>query len=317
MQVIDCRNFRELLDSYLSEELTVETNHSMLRHTEVCPGCRTEMSSRRRMRAALKRACSREQMSEEACDRLRVLLRAETSSMPDTGWIQKLGNYFTLRQALPSALAVTALIIITAAVAVWMTGLRERGPVGEGLKPEAALSAALIDEAIGDHRNCGLKFLKLSGPFEMPPSVAQYDPSYANLERIAAPGARDLELRTAHLCGFKGRKFAHLVYARNEHAISLLVTERDKRALQLSQVPLDDGEPAGGQLHRRESLALGACQTSRYVVMVVSDLTDDQNRQLLERLAIPVAGHLRKSERRLAIHADMSSFSGARQRLIY
>lgn len=317
MQVIDCRNFKELLDSYLSEELTVETNHSMLRHTEMCQGCRTEMASRRKMREVLKRACSREQMSEEACHRLRGLLRAETSSRPEMSWLQRLANQFTLRQALPAALAATALIVVTAAVAIWVIGLKRGGPIVEGLKPEAALSATLIDQAIGDHQNCGLKFLKLSGPYEMPPSVAAYNSSYANLERIAAPGARDLELRTAHLCGFKERKFAHLVYAQDDHAISLLVTELDKRALPLDQIPLDDGESAAVQIQRRESLVLGACRTSRYVVMVVSDLTDDQNRQLFDRLAIPVAEHLRKAERGLAGHTGTSSLFGAGVRLIY
>lgn len=297
MQVFDCRNFRELLDSYLSEELSVESNHSMLRHTEMCPECRIEMASRRQMRAVLKRACSRDRMSKEACDRVRGMLRAETSAAPLPGWKERLFGFFTVRQVLPVALA--AAVVAASGLAIWMGGIRNPAS-----KLEATLSMALIDQAVGDHENCGLKFLELSGPFEMPPSAVKYDPFYANLERIAAPGAAGLELRTSHLCGFEDRKFAHLVYTKNKRAISLLVTERDARALQTDRIPLDEILASGFQSHHRTGVTIGAYLTSRYVVLVVSDLNDEENRQMAERLAFPVTEHLRRSERLIARHGN-------------
>ena len=56
MQTMDCRNFKEVLDSYLSDELAVETNHLIIRHTEHCADCRSEMAARRNLRGILRGA---------------------------------------------------------------------------------------------------------------------------------------------------------------------------------------------------------------------------------------------------------------------
>jgi anti-sigma factor RsiW len=49
----DCRQVRELMDSYISGELTVESNHDVLRHVERCDACRSELERRERLGALL------------------------------------------------------------------------------------------------------------------------------------------------------------------------------------------------------------------------------------------------------------------------
>ena len=39
-----------MIDSYLSDELLVETNHDVLRHLENCPACRSHLASCRVVR---------------------------------------------------------------------------------------------------------------------------------------------------------------------------------------------------------------------------------------------------------------------------
>ena len=41
--VMNCRDVREVADSFLCEELLTETNHEILRHLDTCPSCRTEL----------------------------------------------------------------------------------------------------------------------------------------------------------------------------------------------------------------------------------------------------------------------------------
>src|SRR5437867_4112445 len=77
MQALDCRNLKDLLDSYLSDELSVETNHAVLRHVEQCPACRTEMAARRDLRETMRRAGRQLRLSAEGSERLRERLRAE------------------------------------------------------------------------------------------------------------------------------------------------------------------------------------------------------------------------------------------------
>ncbi len=48
-----CQEFREMMDSYMSNELLVETNHEVLRHLETCRACRAELAARRELRTRL------------------------------------------------------------------------------------------------------------------------------------------------------------------------------------------------------------------------------------------------------------------------
>src|SRR4030095_7477584 len=71
------RTFKELLASYLSSELAVETNHDMLRHAELCADCRAELGARRRLRGLLRDGAARVGLRAEARSRLRARLRSE------------------------------------------------------------------------------------------------------------------------------------------------------------------------------------------------------------------------------------------------
>ncbi len=308
---MDCRNFKELLDSYFCGELAVETNHAILRHAEHCGECRDEMAARRALRESLRRACSRERMSDQTVERLRARLREEAGlrerekgSMSATirrGWLARL---FETRFLMP--VAVTAALALFIAGAWSLYSLQQWG--GEKIDDQQAvsgiserveapeLSDALIGESVGDHVNCASHFINAAGPAEMPDSVRNYDSACVGLDKIAAAGAEGLLLRSAHVCGYGERKFAHLVYTRGERLISLLVTKRDGRALKIGETPPLDGSTARLQQIEQDRLALGAYQTNKRIVVVVSDLPEKDNQALAERLAKPVVAHLRGAE---------------------
>ena len=44
---MQCGDVRELMDSFLGEQLLVETTHEILRHVERCPACGAELEARR------------------------------------------------------------------------------------------------------------------------------------------------------------------------------------------------------------------------------------------------------------------------------
>jgi hypothetical protein len=130
----------------------------------------------------------------------------------------------------------------------------------------------------------------------MPESAGQYNPAYAELCQVAGAGAQGLQLRAAHVCGFAGRRFAHLVYTRESQLISLLVTERNSRAFKRGAVPPDDGLRSGLQHALRDRHTVSAYQTAKYIVLVVSDLPEAENQKLAEQVAEPVCQYLRKAE---------------------
>ena len=306
---MDCGNFKDLLDSYLCGELAVETNHAMLRHAEHCGGCRSEMAARRQLREALRRACSKEAMSVEACERLRARLRAEArfgslarGSAPGGAslWRRFVGRFLSRRFAVPATAFAALLILAGGALGLYLMG---RG--GDSGRSPVELSASLMDEAAEDHRRCAVKFVNATILATLPDFIKTLDPDYVDLDKALVEGTKGLSLHSAHVCGPGARSFVHLVYTRDSHPISLLVTERDARAMKPGALPPnvtppDDGSPAGFQQASRENFALGAYQTTKRVVLVVSSLPESENKGLAERLAAPVAEHLRRAEQRVS-----------------
>src|ERR1041384_7369855 len=51
-----CKRIRSYLDSYLNNELLVETNHEVLKHLETCAACAQSLEDRTRLKDQLKRA---------------------------------------------------------------------------------------------------------------------------------------------------------------------------------------------------------------------------------------------------------------------
>jgi anti-sigma factor RsiW len=302
MQALDCRNLKDLLDSYLCDELSVETNHAVLRHVEQCAACRAEMTARRNLRDTMQRAGRQPRLSDECRLRLREALRAEMlrpqmaddetpAPAPEITIPARREPFYKRLFAWPPSMPLAATLMLVAALGI--TGWFLFRPAATSA---AQLSAALWREAVGDHGYCAAQFAHEEGPVQMAESARSYDPAYAGLDRIAAGGAQGLRLRAAHVCSFAGRSFAHLVYTREGELISLLVTERNASAMNSGTVPDDDGLRAGLQQAIQNDLKVSACQTRRHIVLVVSKLSEKENRMLAERIALPVSRHLRRIE---------------------
>src|SRR4051812_5356328 len=57
--VMNCRDARDLADSFFRGELLTETNHEIVQHLAACPSCRAESVSRRELRDSLRAAFNR------------------------------------------------------------------------------------------------------------------------------------------------------------------------------------------------------------------------------------------------------------------
>ena len=302
---MECQNFKELLDSYLCGELAVETNHTMLCHAERCCSCRSEMGARRSLRSSLRRACSKEELSDRAMENLRARLRSDSGlddgpAAPgdETGRRNWFAGLFKMRFLTPAAIVAALALTVGAAwsLSLLWGGDDDHQRLSSQQIKALELSASLVAESAGDHRTCAPYFVNATEPAEMPESAGEYDRACVRLDKIAAQGAKELQLRAAHICDFSDRKFAHLVYTRGASLVSLLVTDRDCRALKSGEVPPYSGLALGTQRFTHDHLALGAYQTSKRIVLVVSDLPVDENAALAERLASPVVEYLRNVE---------------------
>jgi len=188
----DCQQVRDLLDSFLSDELSVETNHAVLRHLESCDECRSEVDRRRETRRLLSVALKDDggvDVSE---------LRARISSAIDTDrtmtW-RRVTRYWP----------IAAMLVLTVSAAFWWTRRVD--------------AAAYVDSA-DNHVYC-------TGT--LPPDV-KYDAErvreilpgpFAGLVDAIPHKIGDAELVDAHLCPYNGRDYVHAVYRDHGHLVSL------------------------------------------------------------------------------------------------
>jgi len=293
-----CQEFREIADSYLGNELIVETNHAIISHLEHCAECRRELAARRELRTRLREAflnASENQMRPEFTERLNTQLHARALGKRETRGAT-VGTPRSIRWGRKSWVALAACLLL--AIAFVFVVIRQRGPSGssrEAIKTELAKSAA------SDHRDCAINFRLAEKPIDLEAAGRKYDPVYINLTKAVLTeqgGAlAEAEFVEAHSCVLEGRRFAHLVFKYHGRLVSFLVT--------------DSGGPNG--INGAESSALPqlqvtACsqfdgyqvscfQTVRHTVFVVSDLSEGENLALARALAPSVYAHITRTER--------------------
>jgi anti-sigma factor (TIGR02949 family) len=78
----DCLRIRAFLDSYLNDELLVETTHEVLRHLDGCDDCARLLRHREHIKTALKRAVAR----EASPDGLEARIKKSIRRRPYDNW---------------------------------------------------------------------------------------------------------------------------------------------------------------------------------------------------------------------------------------
>ena len=287
---MECRNFKELLDSYLSDELAVESNHQIIRHSEMCPTCRSEMAARRNMRSLLREGVKATTASPDFKNRLRARLREEASPLPIPTTDEKISfwNRLVNSFAVQKFAFASAILIAFAFGAFYFFQAKN--------VQAAELSPQLFAQAAGDHDYCSAKWLQFQNPVTEMFGADSIDAEFKNLPQLSQHQALGLTLHHAHVCSQEGRLFAHLVYTRGSDMISLLITERNSAALKNGVVPNDDGLQDGIQngLKIKDKYNISAIQTSKHILLIVSSLDAASNKQLAEKLAQPISQHLRQ-----------------------
>jgi anti-sigma factor RsiW len=274
---MECRDARELFDSFLAGELLVETNHELLRHLATCAACKAELDDRSRLRTGLKEAFARAgdlQMRPEFAAEAAAGLRGLTSATPN-------------RRRLPGWLALAAsLLVITGAGLYFL--------LGNGLSEMAR-------QAAGDHQNCAVKFALAERPIPLAEAAARYDAAYARLQ-TAPPDEVTTEAGTLHVadrhsCVFHDRRFGHVVFRLDDHLVSLLMTTDGAGSSSSPNAMLSWLAPVDG-------LSMASFHTPGHVVFVVSDLPDAAFRQVAQSLADPATSRLAALRHILAPFGD-------------
>lgn len=204
-----CGRVLRVLDSYLANELTVESNHEILEHLERCSACREELAAREHLRRTVRRVAREE---PGPADGLEERLRRRLRETPSQG-----------RARLPIFLLAAAALLATG------IGISRLTPTRAAISPVAFAAREDVVVAISTQLKCTLGHHWAGPPPSQEELVERAGPAYepALLEMAQAlPHFRVLE---AHRCG-AGGTVLHFVLRSEEDPtprglVSVLVTK--------------------------------------------------------------------------------------------
>lgn len=303
---MDCRELKGMMDSYISDELLVETNHGMLRHLENCPACRGELAARRDLRLRFRdtiRQADENRVDPVFATRLSARLR-DRALRPN--WWDAVGAYGRVLTAGLAVAAVAALffgfggfgwVFEPARTSVGDIGqsnpANDRVPTPE-LEIVRAVKASwkeLTSKAVGDHENCALDYKLAEAPITLDDAAKQYGPFNKDLDKVIEKavktgfdGSDTVEFLESHSCVFDGRRFAHIVIKQKGKVISVLVTDTD--------LPLGSDDIMTASAGAKINAA--GLRFGHHAVFVVSELPNTENVMLARTIAPAIRLHAEK-----------------------
>ena len=256
---MNCRDFSEIADSYLSDELAVETNHEIFKHLENCASCRHELAVRREVKDKLRRSLKNSgefTMNPLFTKRLRSEVKNEAFRR------KKLINWKFLVPVL------TGLIIVSG-LAFSLSHSVQSTETAKHLSQNEL--SELYTKAISKHQNCGLKHLK-----RWEESNKHFEGKDRFVKTLEKEGTEILE---THTCAIDSKEYAHFVMRRHGKVFSVLKTESKENFL------LDPSEEVSITCRKKKGMKVAGFKVGETLVFVVSDMSESENLNIARELS--------------------------------
>ena len=275
-----CRRIRSLLDSYIDNQLSVETSQELTRHLERCDSCTDEMAERLRLKKAVRAAVGAIPVPAGLEEQVRRRVRREVS-----GGMFGLGRFPLAVAAVVLVGLIVASLVVLDRTGLWMDPKERRESYIESIYQRVNGLARL---GFGDHVHCAhyRQFPHL--PPLLPNSVADLGLGYEDLPGLLRDRVpEDFRIWLAHRCSYRGRSYVHLVLRRNNELLSLILTRRrPDECFENDQVqPALQAE--GVRIYRSQvdTFELAGFETEGHLAFVVSNLPREGNLQIAQAVA--------------------------------
>lgn len=274
-----CARIRRYVDSYINNELLVETNHEVLRHLETCPACAADVETRARIKARLKSAVQNQSVPEDLQARLRAALREESrSSSAWTRW----------------AFAAAAVLVVAAGLWVelprWtrpaLPDLADRRGQDVFIQRASASLSAVLKVGLGDHIHCSIFRRYPKNPPSVDEMAQKLGPAYQDLvPLVKARVPEEFRIILAHQCGYQGRRFVHLTLTNGSSLLSLVITRKHPGESMQALTISDHASGVAVYQAAAQNYDVAGFETDQFLAYVVSDLGARQNLQIAYALA--------------------------------
>lgn len=262
----DCQNIRELMDSYLSGELSVETNHLVLRHLGTCQVCDGEARRRQRTRTLLAQALDVRVDVERARRRVTHAVDREQRS-----WGRSVRWW-----------GVAAALIVGVLLVQWLS---------------MPVDAAAYDDSARNHIVCALSYpasvtydperaaRNLAAPFEgLADSIGLEHGAYRVID--------------AHMCPYEGRDYAHVVLRGDGRTLSLFIEPGGRGALPRTSVrTMLPGDAGDVNSTTRLGYRVSATATAEHRLFVIAERPADAPDDIANELLLSAVRFVRTLER--------------------
>ena len=235
----DCQLVRELMDSYLAEELSVETNHDVLRHVGKCHDCAVELKRRQRLRALLSQTFDVTMNPGHATARISQALDREQRS-----WRRVAG-----------LAGVAATLIAAVAFAYWAG------------RP---IDAAAYDDSAEDHVACALGYPE-GTTYDADRAARNLVAPFAAIVDAVGLWHGTYQVIDAHMCPYKDRNYAHVVIRGDGQTLSLFAERAGRGALPAAPATQLAGEAIDVHATTRLGYRISALATGDYQIFLVSE----------------------------------------------
>jgi mycothiol system anti-sigma-R factor len=282
-----CKGIRTQLDHYLSNELSVETDHEVMKHLEACAACSTELEGRMRVKNLLRRAVQSETAPPALQQRIEGRIRASESSFSLLP--------FSPRWALAAAAAVVVALGGVMAVR-WRTNRLYDDARAQAAYIRAVGAGLPRIETVGlaDHLHCAV-FRRF--PKEYPAeavAVQQLGPQFVQLvSKVKDRMPGEYRVVMAHRCSYAGRHYVHFVLKSDSNLLSLVITEKQPGE-SFSKMEASSGSEVSVPVYEvaAKRFEVAGFESEGYLAFIVSDLDRKNNLQIAQNLAPLVAGFL-------------------------
>ncbi len=281
LEQISCERVRSRLDSYIGDELLIQTTHEMQKHLHGCRTCLAEMEALVRLKNMLRSAVR----AEEVPPALRAKIQTGIRASRPAGRFSPVSMFSLTR----GHIAIAASLLAALCLGVWVVFAVMDGVRDTNATLQARLNPTLSEQTrqnlnvgLGDHVHCAID----NGFWVEHFDIINRDlgNEYAALVTLVEGNlGRDYTISAAHTCLVNEREFAYLIFRNRDKTLSVILTKKDGEDF----TPDDWMEVSGAPLHRgrTEDYAVAGFETGEHLAFVVSNLNPDENTRIAERIA--------------------------------
>jgi len=290
-----CKRIRVYLDSYVNNELMVETTHEVLRHLEHCEQCAAELEAKTQTKNLLKGAVLRDNAPSALRERIQRDIRKTEAPWwsPRTRFVEW------------ALVAAAAAVLFAGGWSVLHSSNsgRPKPPSSEAtlLRPEIP-NAAILNIGLSDHINCAVVHGQQDRRLTPEQMSERLGADYAGLVQVVKEKAPGFEIVVAHKCNLETREFAHLILRNHERVCSLVITKKNgesfatDQAAAIDEAAAEQDPSAATYRARTRDYEVTGFETRDFLGFVVSNLSASENRMLASNLAPAVRSFLANLE---------------------